>query len=338
MELYDGSRYYHRIPGLLVPRNNKAIRHEQTHSDINRFIDTVPGLTETMEDNFVNIDKRYFQFTNDMEMMVLLLSKVYARGLESDANRILRLGKDGQNLTLARKMMKPFIRDVLSLSVAMQKAQSFTNGEKEETISEIEIHADMARNILTVYNLFDDEDYENARVMIEKLTEHDPEETAYLKLSNLLATQKYDEAKTTVHDLREKHIEAINQLVGTDLSKKILAVDDMPEVLSFIRNALKNHYKVFGVTDANAAVKVMAVQKPDLFILDIDMPEIDGYEIAEGIRADADYAKTPIIFLTGNSSREHVLRAIEVGGNDFLVKPTSHDNLLTKVGKYLFNN
>jgi len=65
------------------------------------------------------------------------------------------------------------------------------------------------------------------------------------------------------------------------------------------------------------------------------MPEMNGYELAKIIRDNANYAQTPIIFLTGNATKEHIRRAIEVGCNDFIVKPTSHETLLTKVSNFL---
>jgi diguanylate cyclase (GGDEF)-like protein len=65
------------------------------------------------------------------------------------------------------------------------------------------------------------------------------------------------------------------------------------------------------------------------------MPEMDGFELAEKIRGKAEYAKTPVIFLTGNPSRDRTLRAMELGAKDFIIKPVSHEVLLSKVGKYL---
>jgi PleD family two-component response regulator len=117
--------------------------------------------------------------------------------------------------------------------------------------------------------------------------------------------------------------------------KMILSVDDMPEILSGVKAALKYHYKVFGVTSAVDAMTFLKNHKPDLFILDIDMPFIDGYDTASFIRKDENHAKTPIIFLTSNATRDHVIKAVESGGNDYIVKPINHSVLLKKVRKYL---
>ncbi|MCL2034858.1 MAG: response regulator [Oscillospiraceae bacterium] len=328
-KLYDGVRYYHRVPGLSLPRH---VRHDRTNADINRFIDIIPELTETLEVNSIDLEDNPDVFMKSMKLMMALLGAVRARGLELYAGRILRCVEGTQNLALARKLLKPFITDVLSLSIAMQKAQKQDAGAN---ISEIEVHADMKRNVLTVCNLFCGGEYEKAWAVIAGLAERDPEETAYLKLLSLIAARKYAEAETAVEALYKKHIETMNRLVGTDLTKIILAVDDMPEMLSFVNNTLKNHYKVIAVPGGEAALTVLRTQKPDLFILDIDMPDMNGYELAQIIRGSDNHAKTPLVFLTGNSTREHITKAMAVGCDDFIVKPTSHERLLTVAGKFL---
>ncbi|MCL2610465.1 MAG: response regulator [Defluviitaleaceae bacterium] len=335
MELFDGSKYYHKIPGLWVPKTSS---YNQIHTGINLFIDTIPNLTQTIEDNFVNFNKHHDQqakFVRNMEMMRVLLKDVHARGLESEAGRILLFANQNHKIDLLQKMMKPFITDVLSLSVAMQKAQNSEKGEKEEALGEIEINANMLKNISAISNLFEDTEYGKAQTMIIDLVEYDPAETAFASLLGLTVAKKYVEAKVALATLKEKYNEAVIQLAGVDLSKKILAVDDMPEILSFVNNALRNNYKVIAVPSGKAALKVLESQKPDLFILDIDMPEMNGYELAERIRNMSDYAKTPLVFLTGNSTREHITKAMQVGCDDFIVKPASHEYLLTKVGKFL---
>jgi two-component system sensor histidine kinase/response regulator len=65
------------------------------------------------------------------------------------------------------------------------------------------------------------------------------------------------------------------------------------------------------------------------------MPGMDGFEVARQIRSNSKYKNTPIIFLTGNSMRENILRAIRVGANDFVVKPAYNVTLLTKARRYM---
>jgi len=324
-------RYYHRIPGLWV---ENSVKHEEIVSAINKFIDTVPQLTEAIEDTFLVFETQEILFIDAMNSMLKLLQNVSATGLESDAQRIIDCIADKSKLPLVGKMLKPFVTDVLSLSVRMQKAQN-AGGNASAFVSQIEIDADMARNIQTVCNLMDDDDYKKARGMIEMLAERDAEEPSYFKIMNLISAKKFAEAKKAANELKEKYINAVDTLAGSNLSKKILAVDDMPEILSFVNSALKNYYKIVAVTSAKAALNYMKAQKPDLFLLDIDMPEMDGFELLRIIRSTTEYKKTPVVFLTGNSSRDHVTAAMLEGCNDFIVKPTTYEYLRTIVGKYM---
>jgi CheY-like chemotaxis protein len=235
-------------------------------------------------------------------------------------------------MALAHKLLKPFISALLSLSIEMQKAQNLSH--EENIVSEAETHADMANNLSAAGDLIVDNEYEKAQHFIEEMGESNSPDM-FMNILNLLSDKKYEEAADLVNALREKHVESISRLTETDLSKKVLAVDDRPEILSFVTGTLKNHYKVYGATSGEKALKVLEAQKCDLFILDIDMPGMNGYELAETLRKSDDYAKTPIIFLTGNSSRDRIMKAIEVGGNDFIVKPANYETLLAKASKFL---
>lgn len=115
----------------------------------------------------------------------------------------------------------------------------------------------------------------------------------------------------------------------------IISVDDKPGLLTAINSALKSRYKVISVTSGMAALKAIEVHTPAIFLLDIEMPVMSGYELATKIRKNEKFKKTPIIFLTSMASREHVINAIAHGGNDYLVKPVDSNILLGKIEYYL---
>ena len=114
----------------------------------------------------------------------------------------------------------------------------------------------------------------------------------------------------------------------------ILAVDDSSFSLDTLKTSLESsEYRFVGVTSGAAALKYLQNHDPDLFILDIEMPEIDGYELAGKIK---ELGKTaPILFLTGNATREYVLRALKSGAADFIVKPVTRKLILEKVEKFI---
>jgi len=115
--------------------------------------------------------------------------------------------------------------------------------------------------------------------------------------------------------------------------KKILAVDDADIVLHILSAFLRDsHYKLTSATSGKTALTFLKKHRPDLFILDIDMPEMDGYELALRIRAGGQTA--PIIFLTGNSTEESIIKALQVGAADFIAKPICKAKLLERIAKF----
>lgn len=129
--------------------------------------------------------------------------------------------------------------------------------------------------------------------------------------------------------------------MDNDSSKKItvkpiiLAVDDRPELLTAITNMLRDDFTIMAVTNGSAALKIIERYKPKLFLLDISMPLMNGYQLAEVIRKNKNFKNTPIIFLTSKSTKDDVMMAIKTGGNDYLVKPVERELLLNKIYKYI---
>jgi CheY-like chemotaxis protein len=80
-------------------------------------------------------------------------------------------------------------------------------------------------------------------------------------------------------------------------------------------------------------MKYLEKHHPDLFLLDIEMPEMNGYELAARIRKNGEKAK--IVFLTGNAKKENVMKAVEAGAADFIVKPVSKEGVLAKITMYI---
>ena len=114
----------------------------------------------------------------------------------------------------------------------------------------------------------------------------------------------------------------------------ILAVDDRHFFLTSIKTMLQNSgYKATCINSGMAALNYLKNHRPDLFILDIEMPEMDGYELARRVRAAGHTA--PIIFLTGNAHKDSVVKALQAGAADFIIKPVTRSQLLERIGKYI---
>jgi CheY-like chemotaxis protein len=106
--------------------------------------------------------------------------------------------------------------------------------------------------------------------------------------------------------------------------KTVLAVDDDPVMLNVVKVIVEGLGHTFrGVASGKAALRFLEKNRPALCILDIEMPEMNGHELAAAIKAMD--ASIPLIFLTGNSQREHVTAAINLGAEGFFVKPPDED-------------
>ena len=116
---------------------------------------------------------------------------------------------------------------------------------------------------------------------------------------------------------------------------KILVVDDGPENVRLLEAVLvPRGYEVVTATDGRAALDLVETEEPDLILLDVMMPGLDGYGVCTHLRANDDTAVLPVIMVTSSIGQEKT-KAIEAGADDFIPKPFNHDELLTRVRSLL---
>lgn len=131
---------------------------------------------------------------------------------------------------------------------------------------------------------------------------------------------------------------------STDMAERgngvgtILVVDDTPESLRMVSVALEAAgYAVRIANDGAAALRSLALIVPDLVIMDAVMPVLDGFETTATMKADLRMAKVPVIFMTGLTETEHMLRGLAAGGVDYVHKPIVIDELLARVQVHIGN-
>lgn len=116
----------------------------------------------------------------------------------------------------------------------------------------------------------------------------------------------------------------------------ILVIDDDPGVLGIMDEKLSDHgYTVLLAQSGTAALEVVSHTTPDLILVDALMPGMTGWEVCEKLRRHRQNATTPIIFMTGLTETEHVLRAFEAGAVDYVTKPLRLEEVLARVNVHL---
>jgi two-component system, sensor histidine kinase and response regulator len=118
---------------------------------------------------------------------------------------------------------------------------------------------------------------------------------------------------------------------GRSDTNRILIVDDSPEILSITDSILSSAgYQTIAYAEGLIALQIMELMPPDLIILDINMPNIDGYEMTRRIRSNSKWDMTPILLFTALDPAQAVL-GLECGADDLLNKPFSIEELMGKV-------
>jgi adenylate cyclase len=121
----------------------------------------------------------------------------------------------------------------------------------------------------------------------------------------------------------------------SDHAARILVVDDVPENVRLLEAVLEAHgYGVVSATDGQAALELAVSAKPDLVLLDVMMPQPDGYAVCRRLREQDETAVLPVIMLTASEGPEK-RKAIEAGADDFIPKPFNRDELLTRIRSLL---
>ncbi|BBP42317.1 diguanylate cyclase [Thiosulfativibrio zosterae] len=115
----------------------------------------------------------------------------------------------------------------------------------------------------------------------------------------------------------------------------ILIVDDDPINLSLVAEALQYQYNIRVANGGNAALKLLEKQTIDLILLDIYMPEMDGFEVAKVLKNNQAWSKIPLIFLTSDHSQATIFKALSMGAVDFINKPFQNEELNLRVSNHL---
>lgn len=129
--------------------------------------------------------------------------------------------------------------------------------------------------------------------------------------------------------------EEIKPVENDNRKKRIMVVDDSGILLRSVKAILEREYEVAVATSGQMALQRAKKKKPDLILLDYDMPEMDGRETLERLRADEELQKIPVVFLTGVADKEHIAAVLDLKPEGYLLKPIEQQRLLNAIENVL---
>jgi two-component system sensor histidine kinase/response regulator len=128
----------------------------------------------------------------------------------------------------------------------------------------------------------------------------------------------------------------LSDLMAPQFKSRILVVDDISKNLQVVGTILRNEgYHVMPATSGLQALERVSAQPPDLILLDLMMPEMDGLEVCSRLKAEPLTRQIPVIFLTASNEMEHLMKGFEAGAVDYITKPFNAPELLARVRTHL---
>ena len=122
----------------------------------------------------------------------------------------------------------------------------------------------------------------------------------------------------------------------SDIQQTILIVDDLPNNIKTVANYLRYEgLRIMTAQSGEDGIKRAIRFRPDLILLDILMPDVDGFEVCQRLKMNAETKDIPIIFMTSLSDEEHKVKGFEVGAVDYVTKPIEHIELLARIKAHL---
>ncbi len=144
---------------------------------------------------------------------------------------------------------------------------------------------------------------------------------------------RFFERPINVNELAEALDEYI-EMFGVDRKKKILVVDDSGAMLRNVKGWLEDHYQVILANSGAMAIKYLATNRPDLVLLDYEMPVVDGKQVLEMIRTETEFSDVPVIFLTSKDDRESVMEVMKLKPEGYLLKTMEPAMIIAEVDRF----
>jgi len=129
-----------------------------------------------------------------------------------------------------------------------------------------------------------------------------------------------------------------NNKRGIDMKKKILVIDDEVDLVDLVKMRLEaNNYYVMPLYTSTRSIEIVKREKPDLILLDVMMPDKDGYAVCRELKADKDTKDIPVVLFTAKDQQKNAVKKDyqTSGADDYIIKPFEASELLAKIEKFI---
>ena len=134
--------------------------------------------------------------------------------------------------------------------------------------------------------------------------------------------------------LAAKSMDEYIKKCGKHVKKKILVVDDSGAMLRNVKGWLEDKYQVILANSGAMAIKYLATNRPDLVLLDYEMPVVDGRQVLEMIRTETDFCDVPVIFLTSKNDKESIMKVLDLKPEGYLLKSMEPTQIMQEIDTF----
>ncbi len=286
---------------------------------------------------FENKDKasslRNFLNIKDFKNYQIIVHSLKSSALLIGANKLSELAKNHEsnisNIDYLTSNIDSLIEELQNVLLNIASTiKNTTSNENHISIDDETLFSKVAE-ILDFINNFETK---NAKLALDKLLEYDLQDSYKSCLNDAkLKLTLYDDDKAK--DILQSLLNNSNNF--THSKKHILIIDDDAATLSFTESILDNYYKVTALNSGKKAIEFLNRFTPDIILLDLNMPELDGIDTIKQIKLIKSCSDIPVIFLTGVSDTQKELQCLTLGANDFIQKPFIKELLIGRISKTL---
>lgn len=137
-------------------------------------------------------------------------------------------------------------------------------------------------------------------------------------------------------DVKEvvSHMDEYIKLYGNHTKKKILVVDDSGAMLRNVKGWLEDRYQVILANSGTMAIKYLSTNRPDLVLLDYEMPVLNGKQVLEMIRSESEFSNIPVMFLTSKNDKESIQQVLSLKPEGYILKTTSPEQIVQMIDEF----